>query len=103
MADDRPVAKKVAWAVLLVAQGSELGFTATKAAIRREVGTLKVCWPRGGNQVTCKGHRQKASESRACGLVEGDALRYVCEAALGAGSSGVTPGSWSEGPLASPP
>ena len=38
LADDRPVAKKVAWAVLSVAQGSELGFTATKAATRCEIG-----------------------------------------------------------------
>ena len=38
LADDRPVAKKVAWAVLSAAQGSELGFTETKAAARCEVG-----------------------------------------------------------------
>ena len=38
MADDLPVAKKVAWAV---AQGSDLGFMATKATIRREVGRRK--------------------------------------------------------------
>ena len=38
LADDRPVAKKEARAVLSVAQRSELGFTATKAATRLEVG-----------------------------------------------------------------
>ena len=38
LADDRPVAKKIAWAVLSVAQGSELGFTASKAATRCEIG-----------------------------------------------------------------
>ena len=38
LADDRPVAKKEARGVLSVAQRSDLGFKATKAATRREVG-----------------------------------------------------------------
>ena len=93
LADDRPVAKKVAWAV---AQGSELGFTATKAARRREVGRRK-----GQGQ-----RRWRADKPGVPGYVGGPALdagrscvtlgvmgRRIRRRARGsAGRSCVTPG-----------
>ena len=93
---NRPVAKKEARAI---AHGSQLGFTTNEAARGREVG--RRAGPEGANTVAFKSHRQKASESRACGPVEADAPGYVGGPALGAGRLRVTPGS--EGPQASPP